>query len=208
MRLTNHLVVFARAPRIGRVKTRLAADIGVLKAWAFARNTLKAVVRPLADDPRWRCWLAVTPDTSIFQQRFWPQSFGRITQGPGDLGRRMAGVAKSLPPGPVVIVGTDVPAIRPDHAASAFKALGRHDAVFGPARDGGYWLVGLKRRPAFTDIFEGVRWSTEHALSDTIANLKANQTHTVLESLDDIDDTEAYRRFMQTPTPSSINHRP
>ncbi|HJO74970.1 MAG TPA: TIGR04282 family arsenosugar biosynthesis glycosyltransferase [Rhodospirillales bacterium] len=195
MSLDRHLVVFVRAPRIGTVKTRLAADIGPVGAWAFARNTLTDVVRPLASDRRWRCWLAVTPDKTIFQRRQWPQTFGLITQGHGDLGHRMAGVTESLTPGPVVIIGTDIPAIRPGHIESAFKALGRHDAVFGPARDGGYWLVGLKRRPAFTDIFEGVRWSTGHALADTIANLKDGQTHTLLETLDDIDDAEAYRRW-------------
>ena len=65
MRLTKHLVVFAKAPRLGTVKTRLAASIGPVTAWAFARFTLEAVVRPLACDRRWRCWLAVTPDKSI-----------------------------------------------------------------------------------------------------------------------------------------------
>ena len=193
MSLTQHLVVFAKTPRLGTVKTRLAADIGLTTAWAFARQTLAAVVRPLASDRRWRCWLAVTPDKDIFQYRQWPQTYGRITQGAGDLGHRMAGFAESLPPGPVVIIGTDIPAIRPGHIANAFKALGRHDAVFGPARDGGYWLVGVKRRPACTDIFKNVRWSTGHALADTIANLKDSQTHALLETLDDIDDAEAYR---------------
>lgn len=195
MSLTRHLVVFARAPRIGRVKTRLAAGIGPVAAWAFTRQSLQNVVRPLARDPRWRCWLAVTPDGAVFQRRLWPPAFGLITQGPGDLGRRMAGVMESLAPGPVVIIGADVPAIRPRHAASAFAALGRDDFVFGPARDGGYWLVGLRRRPKFTDIFENVRWSTEHALADTIANLKDGQTHALLETLDDIDGAEDYRRW-------------
>ncbi len=195
MSLTRHLVVFARAPRIGRVKTRLAAGIGPVAAWAFARHTLRNVVRPLAADRRWRCWLAVTPDRAVFWRRLWPLTFGLITQGSGDLGRRMAGVSECLSPGPVVIIGTDAPAIRPRHAAAAFEALGRHDAVFGPARDGGYWLVGLRRRPKFSDVFQNVRWSTEHALTDTIGNLKDGQTHALLETLDDIDGQDAYRRW-------------
>jgi len=197
MSLINHLVVFAKAPRIGQVKTRLAADIGAVNAWAFARHTLNAVVRPLGNDPRWRCWLAVTPDAAVFHRRQWPPTFGRISQGQGDLGRRMAGVAESLPPGPVVIIGTDVPAIRPHHAALAFEALGRDDFVFGPAHDGGYWLVGLKRRPVFSDIFGGVRWSTEHALTDTVANLQDGKTHSLLKTLDDIDDAGAYDRWQK-----------
>jgi len=195
MALKNHLVVFAKTPRLGRVKTRLARDIGAVAAWTFTRQTLDAVVRPLARDPRWHCWLAVTPDDSVHEHRLWPITYGRITQGGGDLGRRMAGVTESLTPGPVVIIGTDVPAIRAGHIAQAFQALGRFDAVFGPARDGGYWLVGMRRRPAFTDLFRGVRWSTEHALADTVANLKPGQSHALLETLDDIDDADDYGRW-------------
>ena len=195
MALKNHLVVFAKAPFIGQTKTRLARDIGSVAAAAFARETLHAVVRPLACDPRWRSWLAVTPDRAVYLRRVWPESYGFVTQGRGDLGRRMACVTKSLSPGPVVIIGADVPAIRPGHVARAFQALGRFDAVFGPARDGGYWLVGMKRRPQFTDLFPGVRWSTEHALADTVANLKTGRTHALLETLDDIDEAEAYRRW-------------
>ncbi len=195
MSLKNHLVVFAKAPRIGQTKTRLARDIGSVAAWAFARLSLDAVVRPLASDPRWRCWLAVTPDRAVHFSRVWPQSHGFVTQGAGDLGQRMAAVSASLAPGPVVIIGADVPAIRPGHVARAFRALGRHDFVFGPAGDGGYWLVGMKRRPAFADLFEGVRWSTENALDDTLKNIKPGQSHALLETLDDIDDGEAYGRW-------------
>ena len=208
MVLKNHLVVFARMPRVGQTKTRLARDIGSVAAWAFARLSLPAGVRPLARDARWRCWLAVTPDRAARFNRVWPESHGVVSQGGGDLGRRMAAVSASLSPGPVVIIGTDVPGIRPHHVARAFRALGRFDAVFGPARDGGYWLVGMKRRPRFTDPFRGVRWSTEHALADTVANLKPGQTHTLLETLEDIDEGEAYRRFIQTRTPPSTARRP
>lgn len=190
----RHLVVFARRPRIGRVKSRLASDIGVVAAWGFYRRTLKAVARPLIRDRRWRCWFAVTPDAAIHDRRTWPAGCTLTGQGGGDLGRRMARVAEVLPTGPVVIVGADVPGIRPRHIADAFKALGRHDAVFGPAEDGGYWLVGLKRRPRFLDIFTPVRWSTEYALADTITNLDGG-SYALLETLADIDDGEAYGKW-------------
>jgi glycosyltransferase A (GT-A) superfamily protein (DUF2064 family) len=75
------------------------------------------------------------------------------------------------PPGPAVIIGTDVPHITRAHIWAAFRLLGRHDAVLGPAEDGGYWLIGLRRRPRILRPFRGVRWSTPHALSDTLANL-------------------------------------
>ncbi|NQU62052.1 MAG: glycosyltransferase [Rhodospirillales bacterium] len=197
MSLVNHLVVFAKAPRLGRVKSRLAEDIGPLGALAFYRRVLIHVTRPLIQDRRWQCWLAVTPDASIHADGLWPRDCSRISQGPGDLGQRMGGVAEVLPPGPVVIIGADIPAVRPHHINKAFRELGRHDAVFGPADDGGYWLVGLKRRPVYKQIFQNVRWSTEHALADTVANLAPGQTHAVLDTLDDIDDGEAYRRLRQ-----------
>lgn len=193
----NHLVVFAKTPRLGTVKTRLAKHIGTVAAWTFARRTLKAVVQPLANDSRWQCRLAVSPDRAVHQSALWPKARGMIAQGPGDLGQRMARVAKHMPPGPVIIIGADVPAIRPRHIAAAFQSLGAQDAVFGPARDGGFWLVGLKRRPVFKDIFQNVRWSTEHALEDTIANLPGPWSHGLLETLEDIDDGEAYRRWRE-----------
>ncbi|MBI5162930.1 MAG: glycosyltransferase [Magnetospirillum sp.] len=192
MPLSRHLVIFARLPRLGTGKRRLAADIGPVAALAFQRSALATTIRMLGTDRRWRTWLAVTPGRG----GPWPCHIPRIAQPPGDLGRRMALVAKRIPPGPVIIIGSDIPGIRPSHIAAGFRALGDHDAVFGPAEDGGYWLVGLKRRPRFIDPFGGVRWSTSNALADTTANL-AGQRIALLETLDDIDNGAALRRYRQ-----------
>ena len=192
-RFTRHLVIFTRAPRLGRVKRRLARDIGAVAATAFYRRTLFAVTRRLVGDGRWRCWLAVSPDGDVGAPGLWPPGCARVCQGPGDLGARMAHSMSVLPPGPVVLVGADIPDIRPGHVASAFRALGRHDAVFGPAADGGYWLVGLRRRPRVVDIFRGVRWSGPDALADTLANLDRGASAALLEVLSDIDDGAGYR---------------
>lgn len=191
----NHLVVFAKAPRLGRVKSRLAADIGAVAAWAFYRHATAGVLRRLAADRRWRCWLAVTPDRDLDDDGPWPPGIDRIGQGSGDLGRRMGRCMGALPPGPAVIVGTDVPDLGPPHVARAFRALGRFDAVFGPAADGGYWLVGLRRRPTTPAIFEGVRWSSPHALADTVANLGGGRSAAMLDTLEDIDDGAALARW-------------
>ena len=79
---------------------------------------------------------------------------------------------RGLPPGPACIVGADIPGIRRHHIARAFAALGDHDAVFGPATDGGYWLVGMKRNaPPPATLFKNVRWSSPSALSDSVAGL-------------------------------------
>lgn len=202
MAIHRHLVIFARAPRLGAVKRRLAAGIGEVAAWRFANFTANRLLRRLAGPGRWRCWLAVTPDRFQHRGRFWPDRVGhsrihRLAQGPGDLGRRMARPLASLPPGPVVIIGTDIPDITPAHISSAFRALGRNQVVFGPAKDGGYWLVGMRRRPQSPDfmarrLFNGVRWSTSQALADTRANLGPGIQVALLETLPDIDDRRAF----------------
>lgn len=92
-----------------------------------------------------------------------------------------------------MIVGSDIPGISAADIADAFRALGSKDAVFGPATDGGYWLVGLRRRPHFVDPFPNVRWSSEHALADTLANL-ADKEVAMLRPLSDIDDGASWRR--------------
>lgn len=180
------LVVFVKEPQAGRVKTRLGRGIGLTRATAFYRHTTSNVVARLGADRRWRTVLAVAPDAAL-ASRAWPASIERVGQGRGDLGQRLERVMDGLPPGPVVIVGTDIPEIRPQHIAEALKRLGGSDAVFGPAPDGGYWLVGLRRRPRVPRVFRGVRWSSANALGDTRANL-ADRDVAMLGPLTDVDE--------------------
>ncbi len=186
--MRGHLVVMARAPRLGAVKRRLARDLGDLAAWRFYRMTAGRLLRELSVDPRWRSWLALTPDRAARTGHGpWLACCTCVPQGPGDLGARMGRLLRALPPGPVVIVGSDIPDLRPVHVARAFRLLGRHDWVFGPAGDGGYWLIGARRRRAPPrETFAGVRWSSAHALADTLANLKGARIG-FLEELADVD---------------------
>ena len=182
----RHLIVMLKEPRPGRVKTRLGRGIGhVAAAWWFRHQTA-ALLRRM-QDPRWRLWLAVSPDVEGRQSRAWPAHLPRVPQGRGDLGARMARLIRGAPPGPVCVIGGDIPGITPAHVARAFDRLGDHDAVFGPAPDGGFWLVGLKRlSPPPPGMFHGVRWSTAHALADTRGTLPGLRIATV-ETLDDVD---------------------
>jgi glycosyltransferase A (GT-A) superfamily protein (DUF2064 family) len=85
----------------------------------------------------------------------------------------MARVFRTLPQGPICVIGADIPGVEPTHIKDAFETLGTQDAVFGPAFDGGYWLVGLNTsRPVPPQFMKGVRWSTKDALTDTVATLK------------------------------------
>ena len=191
--MDRHLVIFAKAPRMGRVKTRLARDIGTVAAWGFFRHALAGLLRRLSQDPRWNTVIAVAPDTAVGSP-VWPTNIDQAPQGLGDLGDRMQRTFELMPPGPVVIVGADIPGISPKHIADAFDALGHHDAVFGQAADGGYWLVGQKRSPKVRKIFKNVRWSGPHALSDTIVHLSDARV-ALLESLIDVDDGADYQRW-------------
>lgn len=174
-----------KQPVAGRVKTRLARDIGAVAATLAYRSMVNAMAARLGIDARWQTVLAVSPD-SASASRMFPRVASRRTQGSGDLGHRLQRIFTSMPHGPVVVIGTDIPAITPDDIAAAFRALGSHDAVFGPSNDGGYWLVGLRRMPRVPSIFANVRWSSEYALVDTEANL-ASLRIARLKHHDDVD---------------------
>ena len=196
--LPQHLVLFARRPQLGAVKRRLAADVGAVVAHGFYRRTLQNVAWRLGRDSRWKTWLAVTPDSAAGTSELWPVPPGTpiVGQGSGDLGARMARPFHLFPPGPVVIVGSDIPDIEAGDIAAAFRALGNHDLVFGPAADGGYWLVGARRRPALPqNLFANVRWSSRHALADTLANLSPSCRVAMVGERSDIDDGAAWRRW-------------
>jgi rSAM/selenodomain-associated transferase 1 len=184
------LVVMAKAPVAGAVKTRLARALGVGNATRFARHATAALLQRLAPDPRWQTILAVTPDAAV-SSRCWPRGLIRVRQGNGDLGCRMQRIMDMLPPGPVAIIGTDVPSVTPAQIAPAFRRLGRYQAVFGRALDGGYWLVAMRRRPRVNEGFANVRWSSEHALSDTLARL-GHVTVDFIATLPDVDEASDF----------------
>jgi uncharacterized protein len=206
------LVILARSPVAGLAKRRLGREIGDVAAIRFYRSCLSHAVLRLASDPRWRAVLAVTPDQDV-AARLWPspRKIGRVPQGSGDLGRRMQRLFERLPPGPVVIVGSDIPAIRPDHVAEAFRLLARADAVLGPAADGGYWLIGLRRSPIVLAPFARVRWSSPQALADTLANLNGKRI-VLAPTLRDVDISETYHqervsaeRLISPPRPKWVS---
>ena len=173
-----------KEPRAGRVKTRLGADIGMTNAaWWFRHNT-RALLRRLRD-PRWRIVLAVSPDAQGLQSRFWPKDLPRFAQGHGDIGERMA-QALGRVQGPAVLIGADIPGVSRLHIAAAFGALGQSASVVGPASDGGFWLIGLRKtRPKPAGIFDDVRWSGSNTLNDTLPTLP--KPVAVVATLRDVD---------------------
>jgi uncharacterized protein len=194
--MRRHLVLFVRAPELGHGKRRLAREIGDVVTVRFERSMLALLLRRLAADRRWRLRIAVTPDNARCHARHWRRGVDVTGQGGGDLGTRMRRALAACPPGPAVLVGGDIPALAARHIAAAFHQLGGCDLVFGPAKDGGFWLVGARRSPRLPPLFDKVRWSSPQALADTLAGLPRRITVGFVDRLEDVDDGEAYRRLM------------
>jgi len=177
------LVIMVKEPRAGRVKTRLGRDIGMTQAAWWYRHQVVRTLRTLRD-PRWALTLAITPDRSL-PSRTWPADLPRMSQGKGDLGRRMTRCLMATQ-GPTILIGSDIPGVKPRHIADAFQLLGRNESVVGPATDGGFWLIGL-RHPARAPrtLFENVIWSDPKTLEQTLTTLPG--AYGVAPTLCDVD---------------------
>jgi len=196
------VIIFARAPRYGAVKSRLAKDIGTGEALRFHKTALDQLLRSVGRDPRWQTILALTPDLAVTERAArWPR---RSTQGRGDLGTRMVRALRDTGAHrPTVIIGSDIPDITPARVSAAFRALGRAPYVLGPAADGGYWLIGARHPERLrANALDDVRWSTSHARADTIAKLGAANVAVMPFELEDIDDAAAYDSWRARTTKS------
>lgn len=183
----REVVIFAKAPILGTVKTRLARDIGDRAALALYREMLFGVADRLAGQD-WRLRLAVTPDDSADQTALWPGGVGRIPQGGGDLGARMLRVlSRATDSAPILVVGSDIPGLGPAQIRRAFDALSDQPLVFGPATDGGFYLVGARGCPP-DGLFDGVTWSGATVMRDTLATCPPGSA-ALIDSLADLDDS-------------------
>jgi len=180
------LIIFAKAPLMGRAKTRLAADIGQVQALRLYRAMVSRVLRQIPS-PKWDSIIAVTPTNWIGRVPEW-SGFDQIPQSSGDLSPRLSQAFSTK--GPIVVIGTDCPQIKRADIDEAFNRLRSHQAVFGPAEDGGFWLIGLNG-PVDPKIFENIRWSTSQALKDVEANIEGRVHY--LRTLIDVDDLKALK---------------
>jgi uncharacterized protein len=191
------VIVFAKAPRYGAVKSRLAKDIGAGEALRFHKTTLAGLLRTVGRDPRWQTTIALTPDRAVHERTVdWPR---RSVQGVGDLGMRMVRALREIGAHrPTLIIGSDIPDITPARISAAFRALGRAPYVLGAATDGGYWLIGARHPERLrARALDNIRWSTSHARADTIARLGAASVAMLPFELEDIDDAPAYHRWRE-----------
>jgi uncharacterized protein len=192
------LIIFAKSPRMGVSKTRLAAGIGAVGAWRVKRALDAYTCRVALRAQKWQTLLAVAPakDEAALFPGVWPSRVGRISQGKGDLGERMARAIRHYGRGPVCIIGSDLPDLTVADLHAAFAALRRHDVVIGPARDGGFWLIGLAPRHARRLRLDNIRWSHPQTLKDTLASFPAHWRIARLRELEDVDDAASLERFL------------
>jgi rSAM/selenodomain-associated transferase 2/rSAM/selenodomain-associated transferase 1 len=192
----RRLILFTRAPAAGRVKTRLIPALGAEGAAELHRRLVLRTLRTAAAFCRQASVdLEIRVDGGREEaMRHWLGDGWRFrAQCDGDLGARMADAfAAAFQEGArsAVIIGSDAPGLTPAHLAAAFDALSRTPAVFGPAVDGGYYLVGLARpMPA---LFRGVPWGSDTVLADSLRILEREGTAKppLLEPLEDVDRPE------------------
>jgi rSAM/selenodomain-associated transferase 1 len=187
------IAIFAKAPIAGLAKTRLAPALGEAGAAALAARLLEHAVAQAVAADLGPVTIWATPDAThaAFQQLQQRHGVALAVQASGDLGARMAQVFEQElaadPHTPLLLMGADVPALDATLLGPAAAALHAQPAVFVPAFDGGYALVGL--RAPLPTIFENMRWSTPQVMADTRARLAAaGVAHLELPAVHDIDE--------------------
>jgi rSAM/selenodomain-associated transferase 1 len=199
------LIVFVKAPRPGSVKTRLAQSIGAEAAChAYSQLTERVLWNVNEIDP---VLLRFAPDEAETEITHWgKRTWRRASQGPGDLGERLArAFDEAFNSGcqKVVVIGSDCADVTSSDIQAAWAALANCDLVLGPAKDGGYWLMGLNGPQRA--LFENVPWSTDKVLEETLKRAKsAGLRMQLLRVLSDVDteaDWQAFQSATQVPIP-------
>jgi rSAM/selenodomain-associated transferase 1 len=185
------IIVMAKAPRPGFAKTRLMPALGAAGAAALAERLLDATLEQALAAGAAAVDLCCAPDTDhpAFLRLATCARVSLSVQGDGDLGERMArAFARRLTPGrAVLMIGTDAPALDAAMLVQAGHALRDVDAVFVPAMDGGYALIGLRRTAP--GLFSDIAWSTASVMAQTRERLKSGRLrHVELAPIADIDE--------------------
>ncbi|RRJ85020.1 TIGR04282 family arsenosugar biosynthesis glycosyltransferase [Aestuariirhabdus litorea] len=197
MSLSKAILLFAKPPVSGRVKTRLIPSLGVEVATQVHAELLLHCASTLAQCPgvERQLWAGFDPQNPAFQEPVF-KGWKRYLQVDGDLGDRMAAAtAVALSHAQrAVVVGSDCPAMTPAYIEAAFEALEHHPVVLGPAEDGGYVLVGTRER--VPELFQGIDWGSDRVLQQSRERLRKEGVGWVeLETLWDVDRPEDFRRW-------------
>ncbi len=194
----DQLLILLKAPVLGLVKTRLAAQSSDVFALDVYQQLAQRLFTNLSRFNTVQLHFTPSSGRSLIEAWLRPAWTAHL-QGEGDLGQRMqAAFSAAFSTGAerVIMVGADCPDIITADIESAWASLHHHDLVLGPANDGGYWLIGLKK--VYPELFNGIQWSTSHVLADTlaIAQQLGFRVHR-LRTLTDIDTLEDWTAYQQ-----------
>ncbi len=181
------LIVFVRKPELGKVKTRLAATIGDAAALDVYKRLLHHTFEVTQQSPADKF---IFYAGEIVENDAWQAGCTKLLQQEADLGNRMKAAFETvLQKGyeKAVIIGSDCPGLTDVHLEKAFRALDRYDIAIGPARDGGYYLLGMKTM--HPQLFGDIAWSTPHVYAKTVSIMERSflRFH-ALEMLSDVDE--------------------
>jgi rSAM/selenodomain-associated transferase 1 len=193
----EHLIIFVKAPRPGEVKTRLAEAIGPDAACAAYRQLAETLFLRLSSLENVE--LRFAPDDAGKEVAGWLRDgWQKMPQGSGDLGARLnRAFSEAFQRGckRVVIIGSDCGDVEAADIRAAWASLRDHDLIIGPASDGGYWLIGLRREQPL--LFENIAWSSREVLGQTLARAQSASLRTrLLRELADVDTEEEWRAFL------------
>ncbi len=195
------LLIFAKFPEPGKVKTRLAASIGHGAAAALYAKFVRYILKLGEPSNAKEVFVAVAPPERIedFQKEFADgyTSFAQIESE--NLGERIVAAAQHVQANgyeKILIIGTDSPTLPVEFLHEAAAALSTHDLVLGPAEDGGYYLIGLKA--VHPQLFSDVAWSSAQVLTQTLDRAhRLNLRVHLLPSWYDVDDLPSYQRLLR-----------
>lgn len=200
----NLLLIFTRNPELGKGKRRLAATIGDQAAfdiYKFLLDHTVTITKNLYAEKQ------VYYSEEIWEDDIWDnKKFAKKLQTGDDLGARMANAFQEGFQNEyqkIIIIGSDMLDLSQEDLEAAFKALEKNDFVIGPAEDGGYYLLGMKK--FMPELFKNKSWGTETVLKDTLADLE-NETTALLETKNDVDyyedikDIDAFAPFLKHMT--------
>lgn len=197
----NLLLIFTRNPELGKGKRRLAADVGdeaALAIYQFLLDHTVKITNGLYAEK------LVYYSEEVWENDIWDnKKYGKKAQQGKDLGERMAnafldGFQNDFEK--IIIIGSDMYDLSQDDLEEAFKALDTHEAVIGPAEDGGYYLLGMKHY--LPPLFKNKAWGTETVLKDTLADLSHEkvahlETRNDVDDYGDIKDNQAFAPFLK-----------
>ncbi|MBK9331382.1 MAG: TIGR04282 family arsenosugar biosynthesis glycosyltransferase [Ignavibacteria bacterium] len=190
--MKNALIIFARNPVIGKVKTRLAAEAGNDKAFEIYVKLLYHTYGCTKNIPCEKyLYLTDFKDEDLFDE-----NYRQELQSGKDLGEKMKNAFNDLKRSgfeKILLIGTDCPELNAEILNQAFDKLDEAEFVLGPAKDGGYYLIGLKENS--DSLFENISWSTNEVLEQTIKKIDSiSKNYSLLEQLSDIDDLSDLNR--------------